>query len=214
MFRALVGAAIGGLIGAALWAAVAFLFNFEIGWLAWGVGVLAGFGAAKACSDLDFSTGVAAAGMAVLAIALGKYVTVHFVVQDYMEEVASQGMQVSDELAISFLADDVIEMYAAEGTPMRWPGGMPPENPTTQVEYPPEVWSVAQADWSSWSPAEQNDYKAQLRANAAANIHRIEAEAMQAGFRASFSGMDVLFVLLAMGSAYKIGSGATAEANA
>lgn len=212
MTRALLGATIGGLLGAALWAAVAFLFHFEIGWIAWGIGVACGFGAAKLGDDLDWSTGAAAAGIAVLSIAVGKYAAVHLVVNDAIQEIASGEAVVDEELAISYVADEFVMAYYAEGRPVNWPGGVEPMNPTMQSEYPRDVWADAVAAWNELTPQDRADFKAELARDMQANADLIRDGAVQAGFRESFGALDLLFLFLAVGSAYKLGSGASAEA--
>lgn len=46
MVKSVVGAVLGGIAGAAIWAAVAFYAHLEAGYVAWGVGILTGLGAA------------------------------------------------------------------------------------------------------------------------------------------------------------------------
>lgn len=212
MTRALFGATLGGLVGAALWTAVAFLFHYEIGWIAWGVGVAAGFGAAKFGERLDWSTGAAAAGIAVLSIALGKFAAVHLVVNDAIAELASGEQGVSEEFAVSYVADEVVLAYQQEGRELNWPGGVEPSNPSTQAEYPRDVWGDAVSAWSELTPEEQADFKSEISSGMQANAATIREYAVQAGFRESFGALDVLFVFLAIGSAYKLGSGAQSQA--
>lgn len=42
-----VAGAIGGAIGAAIWVAVGYLTSYEVGWIAWGIGVLVGIAVRK-----------------------------------------------------------------------------------------------------------------------------------------------------------------------
>lgn len=213
MTRALFGATLGGLVGAALWTAVAFLFHYEIGWIAWGVGVASGFGAAKLGDRLDWTTGAAAAGIAVLSIALGKFAAVHLTVDDAIAELTSGPDGVTDEFAISYVADDVVAAYHQEGRKVAWPGGVEPSNPSTQAEYPADVWREATTTWNELEPQERADFKAELASGLQANAATFREGAVQAGFKESFGALDVLFVLLAIGSAYKLGSGAQAKEN-
>lgn len=212
MHRALLGATLGGLLGAALWTAVAFLFHYEIGWIAWGVGVASGFGAAKFGERLDWATGAAAAGIAVLSIALGKYATVHLVVDDALAQITAGEQGISDEFAISYVADEVVAAWHQEDRELDWPGGVEPSNPSTQAEYPADVWSEAVAAWSGLSAQEQSDFKREISGGMQQNAAAIREHAVQAGFRESFGALDLLFVFLAVGSAYKLGSGAQAQA--
>lgn len=82
-----VGAA-GAAIGAAVWAAIVVLTNFEVGYVAVGVGFLAGvgvkFGAGKARNQM---LQVAAALLAVGGLVLAKYfIFAHFVSQIVLED--------------------------------------------------------------------------------------------------------------------------------
>ena len=212
MTRALLGATLGGLCGAALWAAVAFLFHYEIGWIAWGIGAACGFGAARLGSDLDWTTGAAAAGIAVLSIALGKFAAVHLVVNDAVSQMAAGTVVVEDELAISYVADEVVAARYDEGQAVDWPGGVVPSNPSSEAESPRDVWAEAVAVWNDLPASEREAFKAELARDMQANAELIREQAVQAGFRESFGAFDLLFVFLAVGSAYKLGSGAAANA--
>ena len=206
----IVGGAIGGVLGAALWAAVAYFFNFEIGWLAWGIGVLVGIGTQKAAdSELNFQTGAAAALIAVVSIAGGKYLAVQFAIDDALTEMAAGPEGVDDELAISYVADVVIEEHLEEGLPVRWPGGFAPENPAYESEYPVDVWREADDRFASLTLQQKNDFKQEIADYVAEAMTDMRVEAQQAGFKESFGMFDILFIALAIGSAFKLGSGGT-----
>lgn len=74
---AVIGAGIGAALGAVLWTVVVYLTGWEVGYVAWAVGGLAGGGALLGsrgtAGDL---TGVVAAAFALVAIAAGKYYSV------------------------------------------------------------------------------------------------------------------------------------------
>lgn len=65
---------IGALIGAGVWIAVALLANLEIGWIAWGVGLLAGYGMRLGRSDAGVKGGIIAASMSLVGIVIAKVV--------------------------------------------------------------------------------------------------------------------------------------------
>ena len=54
---------IAGLVGAAIWGGIAYFANVEIGYVAWGIGLLVGFAGRAACGGVGH---VAVAGSAVL----------------------------------------------------------------------------------------------------------------------------------------------------
>ena len=68
---------IGGAVGAAIWAGIAIATDYEIGWIAWGVGVLAGFGVRAGSGGED---GPLLGGLAVLiaclSIMVGRMATI------------------------------------------------------------------------------------------------------------------------------------------
>ncbi len=68
---------VAGLVGAAIWMAIAHFANMEIGWIAWGIGFLVGISVRLAAHRFDIdespTLGVYAAAVAVGSIALAKY---------------------------------------------------------------------------------------------------------------------------------------------
>lgn len=70
------GGIIGGAIGAALWAVITVLTNFQIGWMAVGVGFLVGYGVRLFGRGVDTSFGVVGAALALLGCFAGNLLTV------------------------------------------------------------------------------------------------------------------------------------------
>ena len=65
---------IGALIGAGVWAGVGIATNYEIGWIAWGLGALAGAGMALGHDDKDgTAAGITAAGISIAGILAAKF---------------------------------------------------------------------------------------------------------------------------------------------
>jgi hypothetical protein len=79
---ALAGAA--ALVGAVAWAALAWNANFEIGYLAWGIGALVGIAALK-CGGRGAPMGVVCAALVLASIFTGKILTVDLVVDREIE---------------------------------------------------------------------------------------------------------------------------------
>ncbi len=74
---------LGALIGAAVWCIVAVVTDFEIGWIAWGLGILAGIGMSIGYESKNVRAGVTAACIAVVGIGCGKLMV--FVYVNYPE---------------------------------------------------------------------------------------------------------------------------------
>ncbi len=61
-------ASIGATVGAVIWAVIAVQSGYEIGYIAWGIGVLTGFGMLMGFGEADHRAGIVAALIAVVAI--------------------------------------------------------------------------------------------------------------------------------------------------
>src|SRR6266545_6973005 len=70
-----------GLFAALVWAGFSYATGRELGWIAWGVGLLVGL-AVRLASDAEggWVPGILAVAIAVLSIVCGKYLTVRFIV--------------------------------------------------------------------------------------------------------------------------------------
>src|SRR6185503_20496968 len=61
-----------GIPAAVVWALIAYLTGYEIGWVAWGVGALVGYAVAKSAHEPSASLGPTAAALAVGSLLLAK----------------------------------------------------------------------------------------------------------------------------------------------
>lgn len=69
-----VGGLLGGAIGAAAWAFIAYQFKVEIGWIAWIIGAMVGIGASVGAQGMaGMMTGAYAAAVAAGSVLAGKY---------------------------------------------------------------------------------------------------------------------------------------------
>ncbi|UCG89211.1 MAG: hypothetical protein JSW71_12000 [Gemmatimonadota bacterium] len=214
---AVVGGAVAGTIGALIWAGIAYFTGYELGWIAWAVGGMVGFGVlVGSARERTNSAGVIAVVVAMAALLGGKYMTVHLLLGDdsQITEAFVSGLQ-DDELVISYLADDVAAQFADEGKPVDWPVGVDPSQATTQVEYPPDVWAVAQGRWDAMSHTEREQFRAELETMVSANVteamEAIRGELTQVGFIGSFGALDLIFFGLAVVTAYKVAAGSAPE---
>lgn len=207
LLRGIIGGVIGGAIGAAAWAAVSYSTNYELGILAWVVGVLVGIGCAIGFrgDQNEFSGGVAAV-IAIAAILAGKYAAVHFVVVDIMRN-NSGSMQVTDDDLKVSLADQLVEEYEQGGKPVKWPEGMDVETASSQADYPPDLWADMLTRWAQLTPQEIEQRRAWITRNQKDALASFQSEIAREGFFSTFSFFDIIWAILAIGSAYKIGSG-------
>lgn len=204
-----------GALGAIAWAAVVYFTEYEIGWIAWGVGAVVGLGVALGNADRRRSptaAGALAVGITALSIVAGKYLAVQGLMPSDDEIVAMfAGNLESEELLVSYVADGVAAEFQAEGRPVQWPAGVDPSNAAAQTDYPADVWNEAQGRWASLNETQRTEFRsareAELRANVEANLPEIRAAFASGGFAGSFSPMDVIFFGLGMVTAWGMGSG-------
>ncbi|MBN4052614.1 hypothetical protein JYT82_00715, partial [bacterium AH-315-K20] len=73
----IIAGCVAAVIGAAIWAAVAYYAHFEIGWIAWIIGAMVGGAVfATAGDQAGMMTGVGAAVIAIAGVVGGKYVSI------------------------------------------------------------------------------------------------------------------------------------------
>lgn len=195
---------VGGLIGAAIWAALIYFTGVEIGYVAILVGACAGIGVRLGASQWDFGMGPGLLAVAVAIVALigGKVVGGRMYLNKELGEIRALAMQFQhDNHLIAEMADEIWE-DSPEGTPLSNPEledgeyDTPEQIPNT---YPKEVWEQALAKWNALTEPE----KQKLRDDQAQQFNaefEIPAEAL-------FGPIDVLWFFLAVGAAFRIATG-------
>lgn len=207
LIKAAIGGVIGGAIGAAIWVAVVYFTNYEIGWIAWGVGITTGLGVAAACKDGEMVTGVLAAMIAIVALLAGKYMVVEITFGDGASEFLEQyRAEVTDETLIDAIAEQIIEEREAAGEPIDWPD-IPPAMPEEMAAmmYPDDVLAEAKARWEGMLPSEQDDYREAHLQYVEDTVAYFDDEIKKEGFKESFGVLDIVFFGLALASAFKLG---------
>src|SRR5262249_29176997 len=133
--KPLVFGLLGGAIGAAIWAGIVIGSHRESGWIAWGIGGLVGLAVRLGSLPEEGSgPGVLAVLIAVVAIVAGKYMAVHFLVE---QEVAKVPLpSISDNDMIVAIADDVVEEFEGQKKRLKWPPGFSVENAEKPEHYP------------------------------------------------------------------------------
>src|SRR5262245_18226819 len=86
MLGGILGGSVGGLLGAAIWVAVAFWGRYELGWIAWGIGGLAGMGVyLGGRRQGGITAGGTAVALAVSSVLLGKWGAARAVVEAWLQ---------------------------------------------------------------------------------------------------------------------------------
>jgi hypothetical protein len=199
------GGAVGGLIGAAVWAGVAYTTHHEVGWIAWGVGFLVGFGVRLAAGETHGGPpGVTAVGIAFLSILVGKFAAVWLVVSGFDPKTT-----VTPQDMISSIADDIVKERTAKGKRVNWPPGMSSDKATEQKDYPADIWQEASKRWEQFGPVEQARRMAEQKEQMERFKSEFRGTLRTEAFKHSFSPFDILWFMLAAFTAFKIGSGLT-----
>lgn len=212
LLKMLIAGLIGGAIGAAIWAGIAMATHYEIGWIAWGIGFLVGLAVRLAAGDetQGFVPGVLAAAIAVAAIAGGKFATVHFLIE--REAASALGNAISDNDATVSIADEVVAEYTEKGQAINWPPGQNALTADESGDYPPDIWAEATKRYQAIPAAEREEQKKSIAQARAAFIGVMKSEIRSQAFAESFSAIDILFFLLAIVTAFKLGSGLASSA--
>ncbi len=205
---------IAGAVGALVWAAVAYFTEYEIGWIAWGIGALVGYAVARGGEEGGRSpmiAGCLALLITALAIVAGKYGAIEMRMPDDAGLVELYMVRFEDEeYVISFLADDVAMEHASAGRVVAWPQGVDPSNAATQSEYAPEIWAEADSRWTAFSDEEKTMFRQQeqllVQQNVEANLPAVREMLKRESFYGSFGSIDLLFFGLAMVTAFGMAS--------
>jgi len=210
--KGIIAGIIAGIAGAIIWAVVAALTGFEIGWLAWGIGAAVGAAVAWG-SEGSPKMGVIAVVIAVIAIIAGKFITVEMVLAKEMGTVKEEvAQQINDEeYLISWISDEIVYELKEQGETIAWPEGVDPEAVDSKDDYPPRIWNRAEQIFGTMSEDEKADYKESVRQQTELNIKMFADSVKGESFIASFGLFDALFLFLAIGTAYKVGSKSETE---
>lgn len=206
LWKALVGAVAGGVIGALIWFLVSYTTGYEIGWIAWGVGALTGLGVRLMTqSEGGLMTGLIAGAVALLAIFIGKYVTVRLLVDSAFANVPA--VSVSDQEVMLPIADEVIGEFTKKNKKLRWPPGMSVEEAHKAEDYPKDVWAEAQKRFSALSKEQLDARKKDMLDHKSEFVGQLRSAMHSEATRRLFRPRDALWALLALASAFRIGGG-------
>ncbi|MCA9084761.1 MAG: hypothetical protein KDA81_11925 [Planctomycetaceae bacterium] len=205
----LVGAAIGGIV----WVLVGYFLEAEVGYIAWGIGLLAGIGVRVAAgSDEGALCGIAGVMSAVLVVLGSKYIVVSMFVNAALAEGANtEAFAPDSDQMIAAMADDVVTEFEEAEKPLNWPEGMNVDEAYEQEHYPADVWAEASKRWNELPEADRKqkqDEHAELMRQFSQMMHEtIKEEA----FKASFAPFDLLWFGLAAYTAFQVGKGGHEE---
>ena len=211
--KGVIAGVIAGFVGALVWAFIVVFTGYEIGWLAWGIGAVVG-GAVAWGTEGSKVNGLIAVVIAVAAILGGKLASVEIAIAREVKSAnaeVKQGMDADDEYMKAWLAWGIVASYEAKGMKIEWPEGVDPEEASEKKDYPGMIWGMAESAWASMSDEGKANLRREVETEVTANIKAYAASIRGEGFIESFSGFDVIFILLAVMTAFKVASNAGSE---
>jgi len=139
----------------------------------------------------------------VLAILAGKYAAASLIVDKLPDGMS----QVSDASFISDFADDIVIEQTGAGKQLQWPAGKTAETAKQAGDYPPEIWQEANKKWTDLGPAGQQKKRDEAAAAFMNFAKMLRGQLVWMAFKNSFGPVDVIFFLLAIATAIKLGGG-------
>ncbi|MEX0876021.1 MAG: hypothetical protein WD114_01060 [Phycisphaerales bacterium] len=166
-FLPIIGACVAGVVGAGLWAAIAYFTNYEIGFAASIVGAMCGMGALVGTSgEGNFWSGMVAVLTALAAIVIGKMLVFNIYSAQFDElrkelaaNIAQQEYTLADmtgEDVLAARAYDLIDDMLHRGEEVEWPGeDMDLDYALYPEDYPASVIQEIESEWEALSEDEQ-----------------------------------------------------------
>lgn len=208
----LIGGGIGAVVGGLVWVLLGYYANVEVGYVAWGIGILVGLGVRFAAhldniAESEFQ-GVVAAAIALFAVIASKYIVFYLLVGSAIGTVLDEASAIDsndDGILMTMMADQVVDEFEDRGRTMRWPAGQGRDTAVEEADYPPAVWKEATKRFESLTEADREAMVAEHQQSIEELRSLLQAE--MPSFTDTFSPMDALWIFLAVASAYKLASG-------
>jgi hypothetical protein len=184
--------AVGAGVGAAIWGAIAYKSQYEVGWVAWGLGGLAGLGMLIGFRTASLIGGVVAAGLSVLSIVAAKFVVFGLLLDTLVGQMLAPAGTPREDLV------NLMAFKAAR------------EDPATESAHKETADEMYARELEKAEPivAALSDDEVARRIT----VLNAEARAFfrtgmnRQFFQIMFSWKDVIFIGLALATAFKIGS--------
>lgn len=190
---ALAAGLVAALMGGAVWAGIAIYGNVEVGWVAWGIGVAVGGAMALTTSARSRKLAVAAAVLALVGLGAGKAMTF-----------AGSAGPIADEI----MAEDGY-MQGMTAWRLYAEGALSPDLQQAVAETEARGDTLTDALWADMlveadarlATMSDGDRRELAREAAGGMIRQM---GIVEGLRAQLSGFDILWIFLALATAWRI----------
>lgn len=210
-FAPLFGGIVALALGVGLWAVVAYFMGCEVGWMAWAVGALAGFGAWFGAGMTEARLEgmpriVLAVGLAMVGMLGGKFVGawVHVDRAFELKMVQLQEQSYNEEYFIALVAKAVMAQAATRGIDIDYRNGKTEADAAEQADFDPVVWRVARERWGQMTSDERTAIKQRQHQAQVAYFADLRSTDVQRLLSKSFGFIDIVFIFLGIVSAYRI----------
>ncbi|MBL8878933.1 MAG: hypothetical protein JNG88_07415 [Phycisphaerales bacterium] len=190
-----VGAGIGGLV----WFLIAYNAHYEVGYIAWALGGLAGLGMYLGCRDANQVGGAIAAFMAILGIVIAKFMVFSVILEPVFAEVQKNIQGGDREGLVEAMAIAEVERSGKAES-------------MSETEYEKAFSAAEEKAKTKVAAMTDEQVKAKQAELSDDIVSTARSEMKNAFFSVMFSPMDILFFVLAIATAYKVGSTGTTKA--
>lgn len=193
-----------GAVSAGVWALVTFYMNAEIGFVAWGIGLLVGFVVGATSRGESVPRGVAAVVISVVAIVGGKFGAEELYIRD---QLSANAWVVDRAYMVSEVADGMLETEA-DAWPMLSPAQLA-NAASLRDTYHPDTWAEAERRYDAMDPTAREALRASSEAELATLNRELEASLREQSWSYMTSGPELAWTALWMGlagfSAFRLG---------
>lgn len=181
------------LLGGALWALIVALTDYEVGWLAWGIGVGIGAAMVRLTSARGYLVAAIAAGFAVLGLLTGKLLILEYVTTPATIE----GLKNDDALVVSLVASELRENHTLPASLQ-----VRVDSLATSDTLSDALWEEMVTAGKVYFDSLTDDDKAATRARTASFVMGQVPLLTKLGWQ--MSGYDLLWLFLAVGSPWRM----------
>ena len=205
---AIVAAAVAALLGALVWKFIAVAFGYEFGLIAWAIGGAVGFAAASTGSR-GVQAGVVCAVLAFGSIVVGKYWAYSAFVDEFQEAISS--VTEYDEEMYSYFEEsmeDARQFVEGSGSDIFVRRFMVERGYTYETD-PASVSDDELADFREYVEPELRNWAQNLpdfEEWQASSVESLDELSRWAMMREDFGFLDILFIFLGVGTAFRLGS--------
>jgi hypothetical protein len=198
---ALVLSASAAVVGGVIWASLVAWLSVEVGYVAWGIGLLAGGAIALTTKERGMTTGLAAVGFALMGLLIGKALTISMISNTIISAEVSKEASSDPNFMVRLVLNQMVEEGEFEADVAAYfkskSGVYPSKELLPKVK---KAWQKARLKLQLMSTEEKKGLKQSVITARSDNRPLWDRIAPQ------LSPWDLLWVALAVGTAWKIGS--------